>query len=297
MRKLLERAFNKYNDKGWLKFISDKTCLKILYHMYFGKKLNLKNPKTFSEKLQWLKLYDRKPEYTTMVDKYAVKKLVADLIGAEHVIPTLGIWDSFDEIDFATLPDQFVLKCTHDSGGLVIVRNKNQFDKAAAKKKIEKCLKRNFFYTGREWPYKNVKPCIIAEQFLEAGEDGLIDYKFFCFNGEPKFLYVSKGLDNHETASISFMTMDWQFAPYGRNDFKPFSELPEKPLNFDKMVEFAKKLSSGFDFLRVDMYSINNKIYFSELTFYPSAGYMPVSNPEHDLEVGNMLVLTTQKNK
>lgn len=279
------------------KLIPDRLYITMQYYRHFKKLPNLRNPKTFNEKLQWLKLHNKKDIYTTMVDKYLVKQYVSTIIGEEYIIPTYGVWNTAKEIDFDSLPKKFVLKWNHDSGSVFLCKDKERINRDAIVKKMDCYQSHNGYDYAREWPYKNVKPCIIAEQFLEAGEDGLIDYKFYCFNGEPKFLYVSKGLDNHETASISFMTMDWQFAPYGRNDFKPFSELPEKPLNFDKMVEFAKKLSSGFDFLRVDMYSINNKIYFSELTFYPCAGYMPFSNPEHDLEVGNMLVLTTQKTK
>lgn len=154
------------------KVLPDKMYLKICYKLATGKKLDLKNPQTFNEKLQWLKLYDRKPEYTRMVDKYEAKKYVAEKIGEEYIIPTLGVWDHFDEIDFDSLPDQFVLKCTHDSGGLVIVRDKAKLDKVAAKQKIEKSLKRNYYYSGREWPYKDVKPRIIAEKYMEDISSG-----------------------------------------------------------------------------------------------------------------------------
>lgn len=276
--------------------LSDKTHVKIRYTLKTGQKLNLKNPQTFNEKLQWLKLYDHNPEYTTMVDKYEAKKYVAERIGQEYIIPTLGAWDSFDEIDFDSLPDRFVLKCTHDSGGLVICRDKKSLDMAAAKKKIESSLKRNYYLLHREWPYKNVKRRILAEQYMENRDGGeLIDYKFYCFGGEPKFLYISKGLENHATASISFVTMDWQFAPYERYDYKPFTQLPPKPKKFDHMVELARKLSAGTDFLRVDLYEINEKVYFSELTLSPCAGFMPFKNPEHDLELGQMLKLSERK--
>jgi len=155
-----------FAGRGWLNFLSDKMYLKLIYRAKLGKKLDLKNPKTFNEKLQWLKLYNRKPEYTKMVDKYEVKKYVADLIGEEYVIPTLGVWEKFDDIDFDSLPNQFVLKCTHDSGGLVICKDKSKLDIASAKSKIENSLKRNYYKYGREWPYKNVKPRIIAEKFM-----------------------------------------------------------------------------------------------------------------------------------
>ncbi len=290
--------FNYLCKAGFFNKVPDKEFLKKVYKLNMGMELDLDDPKMFNEKLQWLKLHDRKPIYTTMVDKYAVKHYVAGCIGEEYVIPTLGIWDTFDKIDFDSLPNRFVLKCTHDSGGLVICRDKSMFDKKSARKKVEKCLKQNYYWTSREWPYKDVKPRIIAEQYMYDKDQitSLTDYKFYCFNGEPKFLYVSQGLEDHSTASISFLTLDWQFAPYERSDFKPFSKLPEKPKKLDQMIDIAKKLSMGIDFLRVDLYEINDSIYFSELTFSPCAGFMPFSNPEHDLEIGNMLKLTSKVN-
>ncbi len=296
MRTTLERAFNKFNNKGYFKFVSDKACLKILYHLYFGKKLDLKNPQTFNEKLQWLKLNNRKDIYTQMVDKIESKKYVSSIIGEEHIIPTLGVWDKFEDIDFDSLPDSFVLKCSHDSGSVVLVKDKNNFDKEAAKAKMQSGLKRNLYYTGREWPYKNVKPRILAEKFMKDDSGrGLVDYKFYCFDGEPKFLYVSQGLDNHATASISFLNMDWTFAPYQRTDYKPLSELPEKPETFDEMVEFCKILSKDIPFLRVDLYQISGKVYFSELTFFPGSGMTKFRNPEHDIEIGKMLTLPEKR--
>ena len=287
--------------------LPDEIYLKILYRRTTGKKLNLRNPLTFNEKIQWLKLNDRKHEYTVMVDKYAAKQYVADKIGEEHIIPTLGVWDRFDQIDFDALPNQFVLKCTHDSGGLVVCRNKDSLDKDSARFKIERSMKSNYYYHGREWPYKDVKPRIIAEKYMQdsseandstsndAAAAGLTDYKFYCFNGSPKFLYVSSGLENHSTASISFLTLDWQFAPYERTDYKRLSQLPPKPKSFDQMIEIAQVLSSGLDFLRVDLYEIDEEVYFSELTFSPCSGMMPFKDPIHDLEIGNMLELTRKE--
>lgn len=290
------RVIRKFAKKKVSHLVSDKAFLKLLYKANFGKKLNLKNPKGFNEKLQWLKLYARDPAYSAMVDKYEVKELMKRAMGEEYVIPTYGVWDRFDDIDFDALPNQFVLKCTHDSGSVVICRDKATFDKTAARAKIEPRLKNHIYWNYREWPYKDVKPRILAEAYMEdAGSDELIDYKFYCFHGQPKFLYVSQGLSHKETATISFLTLDWQFAPYERCDYRPLTELPKKPENFDKMVEFAAKLSTGIDFLRVDLYEINGKLYFSELTFSPCAGFMPFRNPEHDLEVGEMLTLPERK--
>lgn len=188
------------------------------------------------------------------------------------------------------LPTQFVLKCTHDSGGLVVCKDKNNLNKKAAKKKIENSMKTNYYKGGREWPYKNVKPQIIAEEYMEdISGNGLTDYKFYCFNGDPKYLYVSNGMDNHETARLSFLTMNWEKAPFGRSDYLEFEVLPPKPAKFDEMVKIAKSLSSGHPFLRVDLYEINNKVYFSELTFSPCGGFMPFVPEEWDAKLGEMV--------
>ena len=236
-----------------------------------------------------------------MVDKYEVRKYIAEKIGEEYLIPLLGVWDSFEEIDFDKLPEQFVLKCTHDSGGLVICRDKSKLTKEA-KLKINMCLKRNFFYSTREWPYKDVKPRIIAEKFMVDthdidSEDGLTDYKFYCFNGEPRFGYVSTGLENHETARISFVTLDWEQAPFKRLDFESFLKLPEKPKKLDEMLKLAKVLSEGIPFLRVDFYEINGKIYFGELTFFPGSGTVKLEPEEWDYKFGDMIALQGMKMK
>lgn len=289
--------------KGFLKrasrILSDKSYIKLIWFRKFHKIPNLKNPQTFNEKLQWLKLYDRKPIYTTMVDKYEAKKYVADIIGEEHIIPTLGVWDRFDDINFDELPNEFVLKCTHDSGGLVICRDKSKLDINAAKKKIERSLKTNYYWSGREWPYKNVKPRIIAEKFMtdENNAASIMDYKFYCFDGEPRFLYISTGLEDHSTAHISFVTLDWNFAPYQRSDYPPFEVLPPKPTKFDEMLEYCRKLSCGQSFLRVDLYQINNVVYFSELTFSPCGGMMPFKDFTHDKIIGDMIKLPDINNK
>ena len=291
------------NHIYWLKISSglydgmdDETFLKMAYKRKFGKELDLNNPVTFNEKLQWLKLNDRKPEYTEMVDKFMAKKYVASIIGQEHIIPTLGVWSHFDDIDFNKLPTRFVLKCTHYAGGLVVCKDKSKLNKKAAKKKIEKSMKTNYYKGGREWPYKNVKPQIIAEEYMEdISGNGLTDYKFYCFNGVPKYLYVSNGMDNHETARLSFLTMNWEKAPFGRSDYLEFEVLPPKPTKFDEMVKIAKSLSGGHPFLRVDLYEINNKVYFSELTFSPCGGFMPFVPEEWDAKLGEMVNIRKAK--
>lgn len=436
-RRLIHKIVGRLASWGVFNRMPDERYIKLIYWARMGSKLNLENPQTFNEKLQWLKLFDRKPEYTRMVDKYEAKKYVADIIGEEYVIPTLGVWDRFEDIDFDALPNQFVLKCTHDSGGLVICRDKSQLDLDAAKKKINRSLRTNFYLHGREWPYKDVNPRIIAEKYMEDSEtqellrdykfftfDGvakalfiasdrqkadektksdfydmnfkhlpftnghpnadielakpqrfeemkrlveqlsqgipqlrvdfyevngkayfgdltfshwsgltpfepeewdktlgdwiklpeangggyavitegcvlwlhrktreLTDYKFYCFNGTVKFLYVSSGLEDHSTAKISFVSPDWKQLDFRRNDYCPFPELPPKPHNFEEMKRIAETLSQNFDFLRVDLYEVNRKIYFSELTFSPCNGFMPFEPKEYDEIIGKDLLL------
>ena len=273
--------------------LSDKAYIKYMYRAVVGKKLDLKNPKTFNEKLQWLKIYNRDPQYCELVDKVEVKKYIADAIGDEYVIPTLGVWNKFDDIDFEALPEQFVLKCTHDSGSTVICRDKATFDVEKAKAKLERKLGMNLFWHGREWPYKNLKPRIIAEKYMEqAGEKDLTDYKFFCFNGDPKFLYVSVGLSNHETAQIGYVDLNWQKMPFKRMDFADLTVLPPKPVNLDKMIERATQLSAVSPFLRVDFYEINGRLYFGELTFFPGSGFTVFEPEEWDRTFGEWVDLS-----
>lgn len=274
------------------KGIPDELYLKLLYKRTLGRELKLNPPESFNEKIQWLKLHDRKPLYTQIVDKYEAKKYVANIIGGDYIIPTFGVWKKFDDVDFDSLPNEFVLKCTHDSGGLVICRDKERLNIEEARRKINRSLARNYYWYGREWPYKNVEPRIIAEQYMQDDDskaNSLIDYKFYCFNGNPEFLYISKGLENHKTARISFVTLDWQFANYKRKDYQGFDVLPKKPKNFDKMIKVCKQLSQGFPFLRVDLYEINGRIYFSELTLSPCTGMMPFEHIEDDYKIGELL--------
>lgn len=274
--------------------IPSKLWISYRFKVRTGEKMDWKNPKTFNQKLQWLKLYNRRPEYTTMVDKYEVKKYVAERIGEEYIIPTLGVWDRFEDIDFDALPDQFVLKCTHDSGGLIIVRDKSKLDKEAARKMFRVALNRNHYSVNREWPYKNVKPRIIAEQYMEdESGNGLRDYKFFTFNGETRFLYLSEGLENHATASISFYDLEGNEMPFRRSDFKPFEKTPPMPANFADMVVLSNRLAKQVDapFVRCDFYSINGRVYFSEITFFPCGGALPFEPAEWDKTLGEWIKL------
>ena len=274
------------------KILPDSVYIRIMNHYYMHKAIDLNNPKTFNEKLQWLKLHDRKPEYTMMVDKYEVKKYIASVLGEEYIIPTLGAWDKFEDINFDLLPNQFVLKCTHDSGGLIICRDKSALNIEEAKHRISRCLKQRYYWIGREWPYKNVKPRIIAEKYMESGNDEeLTDYKWFCFNGEPKFLYISHGLAKHDTATIDFYDMNHRRMPFKRTDYKSSVIDAPKPDTYDEMIEVARKLAKGIPFVRIDLYDINGKVYFSEITFCPCAGWLPFDPPEWDLKLGEYIEL------
>lgn len=278
--------------KGFFDFLNDEIYLKSMYYLIFHEKLNLKNPSTFNEKLQWLKLYDRKKEYVNLVDKHEVKKIVAEKIGDEYIIPTIGIYDNWDEINFEELPNQFVIKCTHDSGGIEICKDKTNFDFEKAKKKIVRNLKKNFYFLGREWPYKNVKPRIIIEKYME---DSLVksmrDFKFFCFNGRPEIMYISEGLENHATASMSFFDMDYNQINLKRSDYKLLKDKPVKPLNFEKMKQFSKILSKEIPHVRCDWYEIDGKLYFGELTFSTCSGFMPFEDEKWNEKMGKLLEL------
>ena len=272
--------------------LSDRFFLKALFRLRMGYKLNLDNPVTFNEKLQWLKLYNRKPEYTQMVDKVGAKEYVASIIGEEYIIPTIGVWDRVEDIDWETLPNQFVLKCTHDSGGIVICPDKTKLDISAAKRKLKRGLKRDFYSQNREWPYKDVKRRIIGEVYMvdESGYE-LKDYKWFCFDGVPKALFIAtdRGIKGEET-KFDFFDADFNHLPFTNGH--PNSQRPIlKPQGFKKMKELAAKLSEGQPHLRVDFYDINGKIYFGELTFYHWSGTTPFEPVEWDYKFGEWIKL------
>lgn len=277
---------------GVSRIIPDRTYLKLKYRAVFGKKLNLKDPKTFNEKLQWLKLYDRKPEYTAMVDKYEAKKYVAERIGEEYIIPTLGVWDRVEDIDFESLPNEFVLKCTHDSGGLVICRDKSQLNVEEAKKKLEKSLKNNFYYSYREWPYKNVKPRIIAEEYMEdASTSELRDYKFFCFDGIAKALFIATERQKAgEEVKFDFYDINFKHLDFRQGHPNSSVEI-KRPETFEKMRELAENLSKSIPQLRVDFYEVNGRAYFGEMTFFHHAGLMPFDPEEWDYTFGEWVQL------
>jgi len=277
---------------GLLKKMPDKDYLKRMFHAKMGCDLDLSNPRTFNEKLQWLKLYDRKPIYTTMVDKYAVKKYVADRIGKEYIIPTLGVYDSAEEIDFAALPEQFVLKCTHDSHGLVICQDKSKLDVNEAKEKLKQALKTDYFYRFREWPYKDVKPRIIAEEYLDdntVSGNGLTDYKVHCFNGVPKIILVCKDRFAKSGMTEDFYTSEWEHLSIKRPDHDNSHEEIAEPIQLPEMIELSKRLSSGIPFLRADWYIVHGELRFGELTFFPASGFKKFIPDSADEWLGEMI--------
>lgn len=253
-------------NKNYLSFIPDETFLKMKYKLMMGTKLDLENPKTFNEKLQWLKLHDRNPEYTKMVDKYEAKEYVANIIGKEYIIPTLGVWDKFDDIDFDALPNEFVLKPTHTSGNVFICKDKSKIDYKKLKKQVNKWLKRDYYRIHREWPYKNVKPRIIAEKYMENKDHTNIkDYKFYCFNGQADYVMICTGRETGHP-KFYFYNKEWNFMRNMSNDgIKLEGELEEKPLGVEKMFEIVEKLSKGIKFVRMDLYNVNEKIYFRRI--------------------------------
>ncbi len=274
-----------------LRLIPDRIYIQMQYFYHFHRFANFKNPQTFNEKLQWLKLHDHNPLYTTLVDKYAVKKWVADKIGEQYVIPTIAVWEKAEDIDFDKLPNQFVLKVNHDSGGLVICKDKAQLDRQAAIAKLSRALENNGYWYGREWPYKNVKPRIIAEKYMEDDNQALNDYKFMVFNGKVKCSFTCTERFSKDGLKVTFYDANWDIMPFERH--YPRSKTPiTKPLNYDEMVELAEKLSKDIPFVRVDFYSIKGKIYFGEMTFYPGSGLEEFTPQEWDKKLGDWLELS-----
>lgn len=291
--------FNNISYK-FFNLLPDKLFIQLKFFKNFHRLPNLKKPKTFNEKLQWLKLYDRNPYYTKLVDKYEVKKIVADIIGEEYIIPTLGVWDNAEDIDFESLPNQFVLKATHDSGRVIICKDKDKLNKEWAKKEMAKSLKRDFYALTREWPYKNVPRRIIAEKFMEEPDstkrkDDLPDYKFYCFNGNPTFCQVIRDRNSKET--IDFYNMQWDHMPFiGLNPVARNGKTPvAKPLHLQEMIGICKKLSKGIPFSRIDLYVVDDKEYFGEITFYPASGMGEFTPKKYNNKLGEMIKLPIEQ--
>ena len=279
--------------------VPDKMFLSLKYKKNFGCYPNWRHPQSFCEKINWLKLYDRKPLYTRMVDKYEVKEYVANIIGAQYVIPTLGVWDKAEDIDFDSLPKQFVLKATHDSGRVVICTDKAKLDREQTIAEMRESLNRDFYAVTREWPYKNVRKRIIAEKFIAPRKEGapkdLPDYKFFCFNGEPKYCQVIRDRSTEET--IDFYDMEWRHQdfiglnPVARNGLTPVA----RPRDLEGMTAICRKLAKDIPFVRVDLYEVDDKTYFGELTFYPNSGVGVFTPEEWADKLGELIKLPETK--
>lgn len=276
-------------------FLPDKTYIKLKWKNAMGYSLDFNNPITFNEKLQWLKLNDRKCIYTKMVDKYEAKFYVSKKLGEEIVIPTLGVWDTVEEINWDSLPNRFVLKCTHDSGGLIICKDKANLDIKKAQRKLKQSLSFDFYKAGREWPYKDVPRRIIAEEFMEdSNSQELSDFKIHCFNGEPKVVLVCRDRFSKTGLTEDFYDSEWKHLDIRRPEHPNAVVSMEKPEELDKMLDFAKKLSTGIPFLRVDFYIVNHRIYFGELTFYPATGMSPFIPNKWDEIFGSWITLPSK---
>ncbi len=289
--------FGRLERRGITNLLSDKAYLKLAYKFTMGKPLNLKNPVTFNEKLQWLKLYNRKPIYTVMVDKYKVREYIAEKLGEEYLIPLVGVWDSVEEIDFDGLPERFVMKCNHNSGkGMYICKDKSQMDVAKVKKELKAGLKENYYMHGREWPYKDVPRKIIAEQYMVDGETKeLRDYKFFCFDGRVDCVMVCIDRSIGEP-KFYFFDREWKLLRYnkrGKAAAEDFT-LPA-PTNIAEMFDIAEKLSAGLPYSRIDLYSVEGKTYFGEITFFPDSGLDTNILEEMDIYWGEQLRLPLEE--
>lgn len=279
-----------YLEQNVFRVLSDETFLKFYYRFFIGRKLDLDHPQGYNEKLQWLKLHDRNPEYIQLVDKYKAKQVAAKMIGSQYISPVIaGPWQSVEEIDIEKLPDKFVLKVSHDSGGVVICDDKQKFDWKKAKKKLKKALKYNYYYVGREWPYKNIVPCIFAEEYLECHDDvGLADYKFMCFNGVPKLMFTV--IERTAGIKVDFFDMNFNHLPIVRH-YPNSGHKIEKPEHFELMKDLAQKLAKDFPHVRIDFYEVDGRIFFGEWTFYPGNGLEEFESYEEDLKLGEMITV------
>lgn len=281
------------SDLGLLNWMSDESFLKRKYYYKFGEKLSLEKPVTFNEKLQWLKIYDHNPAYTMMVDKYRVRNYITSKIGKEYLVPLVGVWDKPDDIDFSLLPNKFVLKCNHNSGkGICICKDKDKLNIKKVKKELAKGLKQNYYYHGREWPYKDVPRKIICEEFLDNNGRDLLDYKLMCFNGKVQCSFVCTDRFSKNGLHVTFFDRDWNVMPFERH-YPSYKQGLPKPRQYYKMIELAETLAEKIPFVRVDFYEIEGKIYFGELTFFPGSGFEEFTPKEWDVKLGNLLMLPT----
>lgn len=279
--------------KQYALWYDSELFLKRLFKTVVGYDLDFNNPKTFNQKLQWLKLYNCNPNYSNLVDKYRFKQYVSERFGNEYIFETLGLWDKYDDIDFDKLPNRFVLKCTHDSGSVVLVENKNLIDHEKCKEFFDEKLSINYYWAGREWPYKNASRYIICEPYM-CEPDKMIDYKFMCFNGVPKLVFTCTERFEKSGLKVTFFDMDWKRMDFERHYPKSKKNI-QKPLNFNKMIEFASKVSENIPFVRVDFYEIEGKLYFGEMTFFPGGGMEEFTPIEWDYKLGEWIQLPERK--
>lgn len=273
---------------------SDELYLRVLYRLYHGKRLDLEHPKTFTEKLQWLKLHNTSELCTQLVDKYGVREFIKDTIGDDYLIPLLGVWKHFDEIDFDMLPNKFVLKTNHGSGGVIICKDKAKLNKESAKMVLENSLKENYFWKGREYPYKNVPPRIIAEKYMEDNDGNPpVDYKLFCFDGEPQVLFFASERFNEKglPPKFDYYDMDLKHLPVRSKGHENAKDTLKMFPQFEDMKQLSRVLSKGFAHVRVDFYLIDNKIFFGEMTFHHDGGLVPFVPDEWDKRFGDMIKL------
>ena len=282
--------FDYLANKGVYNNMPDEEYIKKLFKAKLGKELNLENPQSFNEKLQWLKLYDRNPLYTITSDKYAVREYIKEKIGEDHLVPLIGVWDDPDEIDFDKLPEQFVLKCNHNSGlGMCICKDKSKLDINKVKSNLKKGLNEDYYKKFREWQYRDINRKIICEKFLSDGRPGgLMNYKIYCFEGNPKIIHLSKEIEDGSTRRY-FLDTDWNQLPISRPGYISFEIPPEKPENIDELLDTARILAKGFPFIRVDLYVVDRTIYFSELTLDPCGGFGPFTPEKWDSKIGEWI--------
>lgn len=280
-----------FSRRGWLNWLPDKAYLSLMYRASFKKKMNWKDPKTFNEKLQWLKLYGRKPEHSIMADKYRVRKYIAEVIGNEYLIPLLGVWKRPDDIDFDAMPEKFVLKCNHNSGlGMCICKDKSKLDTARVKQDLTRGLRQNYYLHGREWCYKNIERRVIAEQFMQDSSGELKDYKFLCFNGRVKCSFICSDRFSNKGLHVTFFDRDWNMMPFERH-YPAQKEGFEKPENYELMLELAEKLAESHEFVRIDFYEVDGQVYFGEMTFYPGSGFEEFTPEKWDDILGSWIKL------
>ena len=263
--------------------------LELLFYLSVGYRLNLKRPRSFNEKLQWLKLHRHVDRDSLLVDKFEVKSILGEMIGEEYIVPTYGIYTKFDEIDFTALPDKFVIKTTHQSGGVVVCTDKAKLDIPLARKTINDKLQKNLYYWGLEWPYKKVPPRIIVEEYIGNGED-IKDYKLMCFNGRFRCSFVCSERNSRSGLKVDFYDETWSLMPFTRH-YPNSGVLTPKPVNYERMIAIAEKVSAGIPFLRVDFFEVEGKLYIGELTFYPGCGFEEFNPREWDYVLGDWIDL------